>query len=406
MDDRNTRMNSIIVTIIGRGFVGKATGLLESKEITVWYYDVVPELCSPPELSMDRILQESHIVFICVPTPMNIDGSCNTSIVESVLHSLRDHPLVVIRSTVPIGYADAQNCFFMPEFLTEKNWPVDFRHCPLWIFGSPVSVNAERDARFREVMTRILGHAAEADKILHTEAFFCTNCEAEMIKLLRNNFLSTKVVFFNHVFDLCKSLDISYDAVIHGVRADPRIGASHTLVDGKEYRGYGGTCFPKDTNSLFHIFQENGVQAPLLEANLVANEYLLNPHKPWMGMYNRAITEMTGRILLYTGLSSSVMEEIVTLLDSDEELYIIGVDTHLPIETEYHPHFYFKQIGSTGDALFVPKAHQVIHTVKSSLPKIEKMKAFLRAHDFARVYELPFKVRIENVMEDSYFLDL
>ena len=227
-----------------------------------------------------------------------------------------------------------------------------------------------------------------------------------MIKLLRNNFLSTKVVFFNHVFDLCTRLNISYENVIHGVAADPRIGASHTLVNGNEYRGYGGTCFPKDTNSLFHIFQEHGVNAPLLEANLVANEYNINPHKPWMGMYNRAITEMTGRILLYTGLTSAVMEEVLTLLDTKDDLHVIGVDVELPVEAEYHPRFFFKKLGSVEDAIFVPRAHEVIHTVRSSLSKIEKMRAFLRAHDFAKIYRLPFHVQLEDESEDSFYLDL
>lgn len=399
-------MDPLIITIVGRGFVGKATGLLGNKKVTVWYYDIVPELCSPLDLSISQILEKSQLVFICVPTPMNIDGSCNTLIVESVLRQLTGHPLIVIRSTVPIGYADAQDCFFMPEFLTEKNWPTDFRHCPLWIFGSPVSENNERSARFRDIMTRILGHAADHDKILHTKTFFCSNQEAEMIKLLRNNFLSTKVVFFNHVYDLCAHMGLSYDNVIHGVAADPRIGASHTLVDGKEYKGYGGTCFPKDTNSLFHIFQENRIRAPLLEANLFANEYLLNPHKPWLGMYNRAITEMSGKIVLYTGLTSTVMQEIVGLLDADDDLYIIGIDLELPPTLHIPTHFYFKQIGSTGDTLFVPRAHEVIHTIKSSDNKMDKMNAYLRAHDFAKTYELPFQLRIEDPVMDSFFLDL
>jgi hypothetical protein len=125
-----------------------------------------------------------------------------------------------------------------------------------------------------------------------------------------------------------------------------------------------------------------------------------------MEMYNRAITQMTGRIILYTGLTSIVMEKILTLLDADDDLHIIGVDVDLPVEVKDHPRFFFKKLGSIGDAIFVPRAHEVVHNVRSSLTKIEKMRAFLSAHDFAKIYQLPFHVHLENELEDSVFLNL
>lgn len=56
---------------------------------------------------------------------MNIDGSCDTSIIENVLKQIH-HPNIIIRSTIPLGFCDKYNVYFMPEFLTEANWRKDF----------------------------------------------------------------------------------------------------------------------------------------------------------------------------------------------------------------------------------------------------------------------------------------
>ena len=83
---------------------------------------------------------KSDIIFISVPTPMNKDGSCHIGILESLIKSIQEYKdlddlIVVIRSTVPPGTADKLNCYFMPEFLTEKNYINDFKYNKEWIFG-------------------------------------------------------------------------------------------------------------------------------------------------------------------------------------------------------------------------------------------------------------------------------
>jgi UDPglucose 6-dehydrogenase len=260
----------MIITIIGKGFVGKATGILENPNVTVWYYDIVPELCQPPFLTYDDINNMSDIVFICVPTPMKADGSCDVSIVSKVINNL-SHSCIVIRSTVPIGFSKKNNCYFMPEFLTEKSWPDDFLNCSLWIFGMP-----NNNPEFKSKMNFLLYSAKQYNKIKNNSSYFCKCNEAEMIKLIRNNFLSTKVIFFNEIYHLCHKMNLDYESVRYGVGCDPRIGHSHTMVDGNEHNGYGGTCFPKDTNSLYHIYQSNNQHSNILEANLYANEYIYN----------------------------------------------------------------------------------------------------------------------------------
>jgi len=387
--------------------VGKATSLLRHEHVTVWFYDIVPELCEPLHLTIEEVNTQSDIIFVAVPTPMNVDGTCNTRIVESVLSKLH-HPCVILRSTLPVGFSDRFNCFFMPEFLTEHNWPSDFFHCPLWIFGTP---SAGRDKGeldvCREKITTLMTSAKKANKITSDTVLFCQNQEAEMIKLVRNNFLSTKVVFFNHIFDLCQALNINYEIIAQGVGADLRIGHSHTHVNGKDYRGYGGTCFPKDTNSLYHIFQENSVKAPLLEANLYSNEYIYNNHKPWLSIYNRAITEFEGSIVVYIGLDTILKKQVVQRLDHDKTTIIIGMDMSDVFHDIHHERYMFKQTNLC-EKLFIPKCHKVVHYIPYHHKKhdmLTTMRIWINVLDFCRVHRIPLHLFLEKRQSQQIFIE-
>ena len=127
------------IGVIGNGFVGKATKILECNKNELLVYDINPDLCEPKGTTLKDI-SKCHLIFISVPTPMNKDGSCYLNIVESVVNDISqitnlDETCVVIRSTVPPGTSDRLNCYFMPEFLTEQNFVEDFKNNNKWIFG-------------------------------------------------------------------------------------------------------------------------------------------------------------------------------------------------------------------------------------------------------------------------------
>jgi len=114
----------MIIGIIGNGFVGKATFQLACKDITILAYDINPDLCNPLNLKLED-MNQCEIIFISVPTPMNTDRSCYLQIVNSVISNLKsiNYPgFIVLRSTVPVGTYNDFACYFMPEFLTEKNF--------------------------------------------------------------------------------------------------------------------------------------------------------------------------------------------------------------------------------------------------------------------------------------------
>jgi UDPglucose 6-dehydrogenase len=109
------------------------------------------------------------------------------------------------------------------------------------------------------------------------------NTEAELTKYTRNCFLALKVSFFNEIHNICSLLNINYDNFIKGVVCDDRIGASHTQVPGHDGKfGYGGTCFPKDTNAL-NSFAKNelNMESFILSAAIERNETIDRPDQDW-----------------------------------------------------------------------------------------------------------------------------
>jgi len=110
-------------------------------------------------------------------------------------------------------------------------------------------------------------------KILHNQMRFVTSTEAEMAKYIRNVTLAVKVGLCNEFEEFCRLKDINYDNVRRVAFLDSRIGPSHTQVPGHDgKRGFGGTCFPKDINSLKYEMQEAGGHGMILDAVIKRNE--------------------------------------------------------------------------------------------------------------------------------------
>ena len=278
--------------IIGNGFVGQATKILKSSKNSMLVYDIDPEKCEPKGTTLSD-LKNCDIIFISVPTPMKKDGRNHLGIVESVVSNLKNEidttkTHLVIRSTVLPGTSNNLNCYFMPEFLTEKNWAEDFRNCENWIFGLKEGYNDD----FKEKITKIFKNAYDEDKIKSCNINFVKNSEAEMIKYFRNTFLAVKVSFCNEIYDLCKSKNIDYEVVRKLAAEDKRITQSHTSVPGHDgKRGFGGTCFPKDTTALLRELEDSGVTSYILKAAVTRNLLADRRERDWEEDKGRAVVE-------------------------------------------------------------------------------------------------------------------
>lgn len=270
-----------IIGIIGQGFVGDAVFKKFKNYFTVKTYDLDE---SKSNSSLDEV-SKSDFIFVCLPTPMNKDGSCDISIVENVVKKLDKNynpKNIIIKSTIPPGTTDLwnkkynNNIVFNPEFLTEKNAVNDYNSQKRIIIGG--------DKSKIESLNNIFLSVFENASIINISAK-----EAEMVKYLTNNFLTVKVSFANEIYSLCKKLEINYDKVLECAILDDRLGSSHWKVPGHDGDfGFGGHCFPKDINAIIHLSKKLGSISNVIQSAVKTNnEVRIN--RDWEEMKGRAV---------------------------------------------------------------------------------------------------------------------
>ena len=282
------------IGIIGNGFVGKAV-----KEGFKNYYEIFTfdkDKRKSNIETLNELVNKCKIVFLCLPTPMNKDGSCHLNIVEDTLNKINDwcdemdyygleQRTIVIKSTIPPGTTKKWNkdykyinIAFNPEFLTEANAIDDFKNQNKIIIGSTRKVGS--------VVKNLYSKAFPKVPVIKTSATI-----AEMVKYFTNTFLATKVSFANEMYQICEKLDIDYDKVVEYVKYDERIGYSHLNVPGPDGDfGFGGHCFPKDLNALINLASKNdlGLDVNVLRAVLETNGRVRNK-RDWEDMKGRAV---------------------------------------------------------------------------------------------------------------------
>ena len=273
--------------IIGQGFVGTAVreGLKDFFNIET--YDIAKEsTCN----SLDEICSKTKILFVCLPTPMKLGGSCHIGIVEDVLEQIyaTGHcNTIIVKSTIPPGTTAMWNkkfegidIVFNPEFLTEANSINDFKNQSRIIIGGPKKAASK--------VRRLYTKAFPKVPIIKTDSTY-----AEMVKYVTNCFLAMKVSFANEMYEISNALDIDYDKVIEYAMHDERLGYSHWSVPGPDGDfGYGGHCFPKDVNALRSLAWSLGCSPRMLEATDSKNNDVRN-NRDWEKMEGRAIVSDT-----------------------------------------------------------------------------------------------------------------
>ena len=279
------------IGIVGQGYVGTAVKEVFSKHYNVETYDLDKDKCSVDYL--EDIVELSNIIFVCVPTPMKKDGSCDTSIVEAVVKDINDMVvsrnvsgrIVAIKSTIPPGTTNRLNkechnisVIFNPEFLTEANFIDDFKNQNRIIIGGLRPATT----KLRQVYSLVFPNVP----IIKTGSK-----TAEMVKYMTNTFLATKVSFANEMYNICTRLGIDYDKVVEYSTYDERLGKSHWAVPGPDGKlGFGGSCFPKDINALIHLGLELDMTPEVLIATWETN-LDVRPEADWKKLKGRAVVD-------------------------------------------------------------------------------------------------------------------
>lgn len=259
------------IGIVGLGFVGTAIRLaFEDQSFRIVCVDVDPQKSDGTYAD----LNDCEAVFVCVPSPSKENGECDTSILNSVLYLLKDYKNVIISKTTapPQFYEKMQsvypNLVHVPEFLTAANASKDFIQQTNLIVGGSVSAYQREAERILKAVQPIKNTA------------FCSIGEAALAKYTINTFLATKVVFMNEMAALAKAHGYDWQKMQVLVDTDERIGKSHMQVPGPDGQyGFGGMCFPKDTNALSKYANKLGVQMSVLKTAIKKN-LLLRLQKP------------------------------------------------------------------------------------------------------------------------------
>ncbi|MBN2448546.1 MAG: hypothetical protein JXO22_17595 [Phycisphaerae bacterium] len=249
------------VGCVGAGVVGKAMMRLCGPE-TIMYDPYVSEFASTTKEQINAC----DFVFINVPTKMNDDGSCDTSIVEESVAWI-DGPLIIIRSTVAPGTTDrlrekyGRRIVFQPEYLgeTPAHIFVDMGTRPFAVLGGTLEDTSAVADFYKNYYNAYMQY------------YFCDAVTAEICKYMENAFYAVKVTFVNEFYDIAKAHGINFNVLREMWLADTRISRDHTFVL-PEARGFSGKCLPKDCNAIVKSCRENGYEPEFMAACLRIND--------------------------------------------------------------------------------------------------------------------------------------
>jgi UDPglucose 6-dehydrogenase len=245
-------------------------------------------------------VRRSDIIFIAVGTPPKASGESDLTAVEEVAHGIAQaldrYKVIVNKSTVPVGTGDLVRTIIErnrrrpvnfdvvsnPEFLREGSAIEDTLRPDRIVVGAPNQQVA---------MTLLELYAPLERPMIITDVY-----SAEIIKYASNAFLATKISFINEIANLCEVAGGDVTQVMKGMGLDPRIGAAFLNAG----LGYGGSCFPKDTDALIQTAAGLGCELRTLRAVVDVNRERINR---LVALIRKVLDPLDGRVIAVLGLA-------------------------------------------------------------------------------------------------------
>ena len=243
--------------------------------------------------SMDDVLADARLLFVCVDTPPTYSGDADLSRVRAVVDKLPSEGefALVMKSTVPAGTGasikrDVPGIAYVscPEFLKEGSAVRDFMHPDRVVIGAD-----DEDAWAGDAVAAV--YEPLGGELVRTDV-----ASAEMIKLASNAFLATKISFINEIANVSELVGADVTEVARGMGLDERIGPSFLRAG----IGYGGSCFPKDLKSLKQLAGNTGYHFQLLTAVIEVNEL---QKRRIIGKLEKHLGSLAGKKIALLGLA-------------------------------------------------------------------------------------------------------
>ena len=279
------------LNIIGYGYVGSAIGYvcekndinfnvcdLQNKEGKFNFYTSNIESL----ITFSENENDTNYYFIAVPTPSNEDDSCNTSIIDNVLHTLNNkctkNTKVLIKSTLVPGSCQTFHnkyknidIILLPEFLREATYKDDMYNAEFVLIGLPQSISLDSQSLSNELIDlckTLYKHNKDIDIYIKTYE------ECELFKYTLNVHLAVKVWYFNEIYEISEKLGVDYTRLKSLFNLDKRIGDYGTRVPGHDGKfGYGLSCLPKETRGMMKLQENLGIDNSVLKEIIKRNNY-------------------------------------------------------------------------------------------------------------------------------------
>lgn len=235
-----------MILIVGYGNIGKHIQK-ELEPLKVLIHD-------PYKGCVQDLSIKYDYAFICLPTEMNVDGSCDTSIVEEMIPQL-NADVIVIKSAIPPGTCEKfnkDNIVISPEY-----------------YGTTLHSLESPDVLvlggLKEYTSKVAQLYYQVKSSLSFKVIYTDWRTAELAKYMENCWLATKVTFCSEFYKIAESFGVSYEELREIFISDCRVNPSHTFVY-KEHPYYDSHCLNKDIPATIRFCQDNGIKAELIEA--------------------------------------------------------------------------------------------------------------------------------------------